>query len=814
MENQSQKLNSGAQKKAQKKDRWSAWMREDRTPVTLCHGAAIDESVYAIQENRYFTLLIKGLIVYFFTAGGFGSYLTAMNVAFNQLLFHIVILATGILCAVLYHSWRSENLGYLVFFFVYAGYLILFRNYINSGFYAVLNDTIDYASFYFDTEGMQYYNERISNRYVAVTVAVIALGIAMNILLNNYILRRARYMVGIGLTVTINIFAFYMEREPDILYSLMLIAAIVMTFILKAGNHYWLSRNDDIFEKNKKGLSYSLDYKSLWQGMAFVLAMVIVFVAGANVFANKEVYDMRQTQNKYKMESKDTFQNFIMLGFLGIMNFYPNNGGMDSGKLGGVSTVRLDYQPDLEVEFTPYTTNRIYVRNFIGMTYTPYSNIWTQPKNFILPEAQNATDTDAYQAAYEAGEAGSAKGRMKVKNIAAELLPYKPYYTNDDSSLLSAGKDDTITYYPRLANSQVKIPSYEVDKRYLEVPKENQKVIADFSNEVGITKEDSPEVVVQKIEDYYQENIPYTIRPGATPWNADFVNNFLTKNKKGYCAHFASAATLVFRANGIPARYCEGYAIDFNEVTRSAELVDGANYRDYYDGENELGETALVRYQATDADAHAWVEIYVDGKGWTVADVTPASYGENDDASLSFWEAFSNIFGDGGGDAPDNFGDTDAGDFSLHVSDKIMKWISGLLLGLISLLALGFLYIKGRPALEYRRAFAKAGLSDKLILRYQREVAKRKKKDPAFRSKMNYREQVEYLQRIPANEMGETNRDCPKGLSLKDLSLESQRLVDILTRAGFSNKEISEEDYNFALETFLSLISNAYNEKK
>ena len=79
---------------------------------------------------------------------------------------------------------------------------------------------------------------------------------------------------------------------------------------------------------------------------------------------------------------------------------------------------------------------------------------------------------------------------------------------------------------------------------------------------------------------------------------------------------------------------------------------------------------------------------------------------------------------------------------------------------------------------------------------------------------MNYREQVEYLQRIPANEMGETNRDCPKGLSLKDLSLESQRLVDILTRAGFSNKEISEEDYNFALETFLSLISNAYNEKK
>ena len=85
----------------------------------------------------------------------------------------------------------------------------------------------------------------------------------MNVLLNNYILRRARYMVAIFLGVTVNIFAFYMQREPATLYSIMLLAGIVMTYVLKCGRHYLLSRRDHVFERSKRGLTYALDYKSL-----------------------------------------------------------------------------------------------------------------------------------------------------------------------------------------------------------------------------------------------------------------------------------------------------------------------------------------------------------------------------------------------------------------------------------------------------------------------------------------------------------------------------------------------------------------------
>ena len=189
----------------------------------------------------------------------------------------------------LYHSWKSENLGYLVFFIIYATVMFLFKDYINSGFYAVINETLDWASIYFDTEGLQTYNERISNRYVAVTVAVSIIGVAENVLLNNYILRRARYIVAIGLALTLNVTAFYMELEPDTIYSIMVLLGIFMTFVLKCGRHFYLSRRDHIFGKVKKGLSYNLDYRSLWQGMLIVGIYVLVVIAGMSI-----IYDKRR----------------------------------------------------------------------------------------------------------------------------------------------------------------------------------------------------------------------------------------------------------------------------------------------------------------------------------------------------------------------------------------------------------------------------------------------------------------------------------------------------------------------------------------
>lgn len=79
----------------------------------------------------------------------------------------------------------------------------------------------------------------------------------------------------------------------------------------------------------------------------------------------------------------------------------------------------------------------------------------------------------------------------------------------------------------------------------------------------------------------------------------DFALWFLEQGERGYCVHFATAATVLLRAAGIPARYVTGYRVD----AKAGEPV-----------------------QVTSDNAHAWVEYYnYRTWGWYVLEATPAS---------------------------------------------------------------------------------------------------------------------------------------------------------------------------------------------
>lgn len=112
--------------------------------------------------------------------------------------------------------------------------------------------------------------------------------------------------------------------------------------------------------------------------------------------------------------------------------------------------------------------------------------------------------------------------------------------------------------------------------------------------------------VAKEIADYLQKNCKYTLSPGATPNNRDFVENFLKRKKEGYCTYFASAAVMMLRSAGIPARYVEGLAFSPMEANCISRDVDG---------------TAVM--EVCDNSAHAWVQYYVENVGWVDFDPTP-----------------------------------------------------------------------------------------------------------------------------------------------------------------------------------------------
>jgi len=107
--------------------------------------------------------------------------------------------------------------------------------------------------------------------------------------------------------------------------------------------------------------------------------------------------------------------------------------------------------------------------------------------------------------------------------------------------------------------------------------------------------------VVRQVMQQLASSCQYTLSPGAPPAGTDFIDYFLNENKNGYCVHFATAATLLLRTLGIPARYAEGYYVPASELNgRAGNIVN-----------------------VTDDRAHAWVEVYSPGLGWVPFEATP-----------------------------------------------------------------------------------------------------------------------------------------------------------------------------------------------
>jgi len=94
------------------------------------------------------------------------------------------------------------------------------------------------------------------------------------------------------------------------------------------------------------------------------------------------------------------------------------------------------------------------------------------------------------------------------------------------------------------------------------------------------------------------EKFTYTLAPPRLQ-GADSIDDFLYGTRAGFCEHYAGAFVFLMRAAGVPARVVTGY--------QGGEL-------------NPLDGYLTVRQ----SDAHAWAEVWLEGRGWVRVDPTAA----------------------------------------------------------------------------------------------------------------------------------------------------------------------------------------------
>lgn len=157
-------------------------------------------------------------------------------------------------------------------------------------------------------------------------------------------------------------------------------------------------------------------------------------------------------------------------------------------------------------------------------------------------------------------------------------------------------------------------------QEYLSVPAEGLTRIKDLceaaKSELTINKKIDTSLAIDFVTNYLSEHAVYSTSLSKAPAQSDILDYFLFEQKKGFCIHFASTATLMFRMLGIPSRYVTGYLIPETVFKQQ-------------DNPNEY--KAMVK----DSFAHAWPEIYVEGAGWIPIESTPGNYRSGADWPLA-----------------------------------------------------------------------------------------------------------------------------------------------------------------------------------
>lgn len=395
-------------------------------------------------------------------------------------------------------------------------------------------------------------------------------------------------LICINIVATVPIMLLFWNNGIDIKkYTIIYIILSLIDFSI---NVY----NNSLLQASKKNYRNIISKEKILIYSSFMAIFTILFTAGVTgLFGTLSLSQAEQLRKSRIINEMDSYNNKYDISSSGY--------GSNSERLGG--PIKLNYNLALKVK----SDKPLYLR---GNVLNLYNGHGWENSQYVFSSYKNE----------------GIKAKVKSIEIFPQGLKTSSFFTPLNTVSIHTGLDllkynrDDIFYEESAKYLQ---DEYTVDyldgaqsiyknckfiygedtnskyKDYLQVP---NSISDDTKNLVKeITKGNKTNIdKLNSIESYLKSNYKYSLDVNKVPQNKEFIDYFLFTEKKGYCTYFATAATIMARLAGIPARYTEGFSME------DVRDKDGL----YLVGNNR---------------AHAWSEVLVTSEDnkWAIFDCVP-----------------------------------------------------------------------------------------------------------------------------------------------------------------------------------------------
>ena len=274
--------------------------------------------------------------------------------------------------------------------------------------------------------------------------------------------------------------------------------------------------------------------------------------------------------------------------------------GMGDGALSLNSSASARDREKLILRVRAETDGYMYLRCFSYGDYTGTG--WQRAE-----EPENGISSLDFTALALADKADSARHSLDIRFASGVDVAAVPYYSvqSADSDIYvpaegrnysvsynsSDGSWDSLSLPEEYGQDELSYRSYATTE-YTALPEGTKAHVLQLIQQAGL-RADSPDIIAE-VASYVRSCASYDLDTQPYP-TEDYAVYFLQNAETGYCVHYATAAAVIYRALGIPARVTDGFLFR----AQAGEVVD-----------------------VLQANEHAWVEVYLDGLGWIPVEVT------------------------------------------------------------------------------------------------------------------------------------------------------------------------------------------------